>query len=102
MNFVVRLLCAAGTILLAYLLWPVLKWLAVAVFVLGFVLVLYLAIASRKVKKEIEKDPDKYFQQQTMEELKKRENEKNGDVIEAEYVEHDVTEKEKEEEEEPK
>lgn len=100
MNFLIRILCAAGTIAIAYLLWPVLKWLAVAVFVLGFILVLYLAVASRKVKQNIEKDPDAYFQQQTMEQLKRKQNEQ-GEVIEADYVERDVTEQ-KNKEEEPK
>jgi uncharacterized membrane protein len=95
MNFLWRILCAAITVGIAYLLWPVLKWLAVVVFILGFVLVLYLAIASRKVKAEIDKDPNAYFEKQSMEQLKKKQAQ--GDVIEAEYTEREVPAEEKEE-----
>jgi len=90
MDILWRVICAAVTVALAYLLWPVIKWLAAAVLVVGFVLVVYLAIASRKTRDTIAKDPDSYFARaKTMEDLKKHQA-GQGDVIEAEYTERTV------------
>ena len=63
-------------------LWPILKWVALILLVLFALLVIKVLIESHKLKKEIQKDPQSYYNNSNS----------NKDVIDVEYKEKDVEE----------
>jgi len=65
------------------LLWPVIKWLAIAAIVLVAASIIYVTISAKKIKKEIEINPNAYYS--TV-------NNTNNDVIDVEYKEKEVQE----------
>ncbi len=75
-------------ILLFNLLWPLIKALAVLALIVAVVFGIYVFVESRKVKKEIEQDPQVYFSQQVQNQREKI----KADVIDVEYKEREVKE----------
>lgn len=65
------------------LLWPVIKWFAIIAVALVVVSIIYTMIKAKKMKKEIEKDPNLYYSQQAH---------ANKNVIDVEYKEKVVEE----------
>lgn len=63
-------------------LWPILKWVALILLVLFAILVIKVLIESHKLKKEIQKDPQSYYNNSNS----------NKDVIDVEYKEKEVEE----------
>ena len=64
-------------------LWPLIKWLAVILLAAALIFGIYVYFSSRKVKKEIEADPQAYFNQSVRTPREKV----PADVIDAEYTE---------------
>ncbi len=62
------------------LLWPLIKWFVLVVLVGAVILFIKVAIESKKVKEEIQKDPQSHY------------NKVNSDVINAEYTEKEIEE----------
>ena len=67
-------------IFLMVLLWPLIKWFVLIILVLAIILFIRVAIESKKVKEEIQKDPQRHY------------NKVSGDVINAEYTEKGIDE----------
>ena len=61
-------------------LWPIIKWFILIILVGVISLLVKVVIESKKVKEEIKKDPQKYY------------NNVNNDVINAEYTEKVIDE----------
>ncbi|MGI6607964.1 MAG: hypothetical protein ACOX1F_03170 [Erysipelotrichaceae bacterium] len=62
------------------LLWPLIKWLVLIVLAGAVLLFVKVAVDSKKVKEEIQKDPQKHY------------NNVSGDIINAEYTEKVIDE----------
>ncbi|NMA16606.1 MAG: hypothetical protein GX935_05060 [Erysipelotrichia bacterium] len=62
------------------LLWPLIKWFILIILVLAIILFVKIAMESKKVKEEIQKDPQRHY------------NNVSGDVINAEYTEKEIEE----------
>lgn len=62
------------------LLWPLIKWFILIILVLAIILFVKIAMESKKVKEEIQKDPQRHY------------NKVSGDVINAEYTEKEIDE----------
>ena len=77
-DIIFALLVMVGIIVL----WPILKWVALILLVLFALLVIKVLIESHKLKKEIQKDPQSYYNNSNS----------NKDVIDVEYKEKDVEE----------
>lgn len=77
-DIIFALLVLVGIIVL----WPILKWVALILLVLFALLVIKVLIESHKLKKEIQKDPQSYYNNSNS----------NKDVIDVEYKEKDVEE----------
>lgn len=77
-DIIFALLFLVGIIVL----WPILKWVALILLVLFALLVIKVLIESHKLKKEIQKDPQSYYNNSNS----------NKDVIDVEYKEKDVEE----------
>lgn len=77
-DIIFALLFLVGIIVL----WPILKWVALILLVLFALLVIKVLIESHKLKKEIQKDPQSYYNSSNS----------NKDVIDVEYKEKDVEE----------
>ena len=75
-SIIFTLVVIATTILL----WPLIKWFVLIVLILAAMLFVKVVIESRKVKEEIQKDPQRHY------------NNVSGDVINAEYTEKEIEE----------
>ncbi len=73
---------AIVALVLVVVLWPILKWVALILLVLFALLVIKVLIESHKLKKEIQKDPQSYYNNSTT----------NKDVIDVEYKEKEIVE----------
>ena len=62
------------------LLWPLIKWFILIILVLAIILFVKIAMESKKVKEEIQKDPQRHY------------NNVSSDVINAEYTEKEIEE----------
>ncbi len=56
-----EIIIMAGCIILFIVLWPFIKWLAGIIALVGLFVLLYAILKSKSVKEEIEKDPQKHF-----------------------------------------
>ena len=62
------------------LLWPLIKWFILIILVLAIILFVKIVMESKKVKEEIQKDPQSHY------------NNVSSDVINAEYTEKEIEE----------
>ncbi|HPW53828.1 MAG TPA: hypothetical protein PLI19_05355 [Erysipelotrichaceae bacterium] len=76
----ISILFTLAVIAVMVLLWPLIKWFILVILAGAVVLFVKVAVESKKVKEEIQKDPQKYY------------NNINGDVINAEYTEKVIDE----------
>ncbi|MDO4378943.1 MAG: hypothetical protein Q4C64_07445 [Erysipelotrichia bacterium] len=67
-------------LIMVVVLWPILKWVAIILLCVFAVFIIKVLIESRRLKKEIQKNPQAYY------------NKNNGNVIDAEYSEKEVEE----------
>ncbi len=67
-------------LVMVIVLWPILKWVAIILLCIFVAFVIKVLIESRRLKKEIQKNPQAYY------------NKNNGNVIDAEYSEKEVEE----------
>ncbi len=69
-----------AVIFITIMLWPVIKWLVLIVLAGAVILFVRVAIESKKVKEEIQKDPQRHY------------NRVDSNVINAEYTEKEIEE----------
>ncbi len=86
---VASILIAVVTIFLVVQLWPLIKWLVSLILVLGILFIVYIYFQSKKVKKDIENDPNKYFSEQ-MKRQSEKEKVYSEDVIDVEFTVKEV------------
>ncbi len=56
-----EIIIMVGCLVLFIVLWPFIKWLAGIIALVGLFILLYAILKSKQVKEEIEKDPQKHF-----------------------------------------
>ncbi|MGI6509950.1 MAG: hypothetical protein ACOX1L_05140 [Erysipelotrichaceae bacterium] len=69
-----------AVIAVTVLLWPIIKWFVLIILIGAVLLFIRVAIESKKVKEEIQKDPQRHY------------NKVSSDVINAEYTEKEIEE----------
>lgn len=68
-------------LIMVIVLWPILKWVAIILLCMFAFFVIKVLIESRQLKKEIQKNPQAYYN-----------NSSNHDVIDAQYSEKEIKE----------